>query len=304
MSRRATLVLSGGGTRGAFQVGAERVLREEGGFEWERILGVSVGALNGTLLAQGQYEQVMDLWLTLREEDVYRKFSWPRVGLRLVMRKLGFYDNTPMRESILKRAAGRPYKVPVHVGRVSLVSGQYELVSYDEPGFLDAVWESATMPVIWEAVGPKAHVDGGIRNMTPLGDALEYEPTELVVILCGNYQLDPAPPPRTIVDVARRSLGEVVINEILINDVREFLNINHVVRQAAEHGVALTDLDGKPYRHYPITIIQSEHELGDSLDFSPNLLRARILAGEEAARKALQVQRAPPPHEEAPPLHA
>lgn len=50
-SRTATLVLSGGGSKGAFQVGAERVRRQEFGFQSERIFGVSLGALNATLLA-------------------------------------------------------------------------------------------------------------------------------------------------------------------------------------------------------------------------------------------------------------
>jgi predicted acylesterase/phospholipase RssA len=47
----ATLVLSGGEAKGAFEVGAEHVLREEKGYTWDRIFGVSVGALNVTLLA-------------------------------------------------------------------------------------------------------------------------------------------------------------------------------------------------------------------------------------------------------------
>jgi len=251
---------------------------------------------------RGQYEQLLYLWRTLREEDVYRKFAWPRVALRItLMKKLGFYDNTPTRELLQRYAAGRPYHVPIHVGRVSLVSGQYELVSNEEPGFLDAVWQSSTMPVIWEAVGPQAHVDGGIRNMTPLGDALEYDPRELAVIICSNYQLDLAPPPSTILDVTRRSLAEVTVNEILINDMREFLSINHVVRQALDHGVEIKRLDGKPYRYYPITIVQPERGLGDSLDFSLALLQSHIQAGEEAARKVLQGRSIPAPQAEVPP---
>ncbi|HET6923049.1 MAG TPA: patatin-like phospholipase family protein, partial [Anaeromyxobacteraceae bacterium] len=107
--RRATLVLSGGGAKGAFQVGAERVLREEGGFGWERVFGVSVGALNGALLGQERPGDLAEVWRTIREEDVHRKFSWPVVAFRVgILGKLGLYDDRPLRATIERHAAGRP----------------------------------------------------------------------------------------------------------------------------------------------------------------------------------------------------
>ena len=142
MARRATLVLSGGGAKGAFQVGAEQVLREEGGFEWERIFGVSVGALNGALLAQHEYDRLLHVWQTIRREDLYRKPWWPWLAVRLViLGKAGIYDNTPLRATIQKHVAGRPFRVPLHIGRVSLTSGAYERVRSDqstEADLLDA----------------------------------------------------------------------------------------------------------------------------------------------------------------------
>src|SRR6185436_10760264 len=106
--RRATLVLSGGGTKGAFQVGAEQVLREQGGYEWERIFGVSVGALNGLLLAQGEYQRLLEVWHTIRQEDAYRKVWWPIIAWRLaVLRKAGIYDASALRKTIQRHAAGR-----------------------------------------------------------------------------------------------------------------------------------------------------------------------------------------------------
>src|SRR5580765_3289514 len=109
--RRATLVLSGGGTKGVFEVGAEQVLREEGGYEWERIFGVSVGALNGALLAQGEYQRLRDVWRTIRQEDAYRKVWWPVIAWRLaVQRKTGIYDAGVLRKTIEKHVADRPFR--------------------------------------------------------------------------------------------------------------------------------------------------------------------------------------------------
>lgn len=289
--RRATLVLSGGGSKGAFQVGAEQVLREEGGFEWERIFGVSVGALNGGLLAQHEYDRLLQVWRTIREKDVYRKVPWPLVGVRLVLlSKPGIYDNTALRDTIQKHVAGRPFRVPLHVGRVSLVSGAYESVRSDqtsEPELLDAIFQSATMPVVWEPVGPRALVDGGLRNVTPLGDALEFHPGELIVLNCSPDEPETAERPGDILAAVRRSLADITINEIMVNDVREFIRINKLVRQARQKGFTLERDDGKPYVECTIGVLRPPAPLGDSLDFAPQAIADRIEIGRRVARDYL-----------------
>ncbi len=288
--RRATLVLSGGGAKGAFQVGAERVLREEGGFRWERVFGVSVGALNGALLGQERPQDLAEVWRTIREQDVQRKFSWPVVAFRVgILGRRGLYDDRPLRATIERHVAGRPFRVPVHVGRVSLASGLYELVGSERPEaeFLDAVWESATMPVVWEPVGPEGFVDGGLRNVTPLGDALAFDPTEIAVILASPRAIEAVPPPRDLLQVALRGLTDIAVNEILVNDLREFLRVNRLVLQAAEQGATLRDESGRPYRHVRITVVEPEGPMGDTLDFSPGIIRDRMAAGEAAARRVL-----------------
>jgi NTE family protein len=286
--RRATLVLSGGGTKGAFQVGAEQVLREEGGFQWERIFGVSVGALNGLLLAQGEYQRLQEVWRTIRQEDVYRKVWWPVIAWRLaVLRKAGIYDAGALRKTIYKHGAGRPFRIPLYVGRVSLTSGTYDIVSSDSPDILDAVWHSATMPVIWEPIGTGAWVDGGLRNVTPLGDALDLEPSALVVINCSPDEPEPAEPPKDIIAAVKRSINDIAVNEIMVNDVREFVRINDLVRQAKKKGVTLENPKGKQYRDYDIGVIRPRMPLGDTLDFSRDVIEQRLEAGKAAAREFL-----------------
>src|ERR1041385_6918461 len=220
MSRRATLVLGGGGAKGAFQVGAEQVLREEAGFEWEGVFGVSVGALNGALIAQAEYARLLSVWQGITEKDVYKKFGWLKVAWRLALEhKTGLYDGSPLRATIQRHIAGRPFLIPFHVGRVSLVSGLYEMVSTPDLGILDAIWESATMPVIWEPIGPQAYVDGGLRNVTPLADTLKFDCTELVVIPCSPDRIDPAPRPTDILATIKRALADITISEIFHNDL-------------------------------------------------------------------------------------
>lgn len=282
-TRPATLVLSGGGAKGAFQVGAEQVLREQGGFTWERVFGVSVGALNGALIAQAAYGLLAEVWRSIKEQDIYKKAGWLKVAWRIaIQHKTGLYDGSPLKKTIDKYVTGRPFKVPFHAGRVSLTSGQYELVASTAADIYDAIWHSATMPVIWEPIGPKAYVDGGLRNVTPLGDALRFHCTEVVVITCDPAEITEAARPRDILAALVRSLTEITINEIFRNDLREFVRINRLVTQAAAKGVALADHTGAAYRHCPITIFHPTQHLGDTLDFSRATTEWRLQAGRVA----------------------
>ena len=55
------LVLEGGGAKGAFHVGVLKALFERG-YVFEGIAGTSIGAINGAILAQGDFDDLYDLW--------------------------------------------------------------------------------------------------------------------------------------------------------------------------------------------------------------------------------------------------
>ncbi len=78
---RTALVLSGGGARGAYQVGVLSAVAEElkpGTNPFEIITGVSVGAINAAFLAsraqdmKAGIEGLRDLWMSLQVENVYK----------------------------------------------------------------------------------------------------------------------------------------------------------------------------------------------------------------------------------------
>ena len=79
MAHRA-LVMSGGGSKGAFQLGAAEYLVNERGLDFQVIAGVSTGSLNAVLLAQGtgleglksSIAELRSLWLGIRSDrDVF-----------------------------------------------------------------------------------------------------------------------------------------------------------------------------------------------------------------------------------------
>lgn len=88
MSERpcTALVLSGGGARGAYEVGVLRYVRERLGIDahFDVITGTSVGAINGAYIAatcdrpKGQARALQRVWSQLTIERVY-DFGWPQL---------------------------------------------------------------------------------------------------------------------------------------------------------------------------------------------------------------------------------
>ena len=67
------LVFSGGGGKGAYQIGVWKALEEIGLAEKVKaVAGTSVGALNALLFAQKNFSLAEHLWLHIRQEDILR----------------------------------------------------------------------------------------------------------------------------------------------------------------------------------------------------------------------------------------
>ncbi len=47
---------------------AEKYAREQKGYKWDIIAGVSVGALNGAMLAQEKYQRLAEIWQTISND--------------------------------------------------------------------------------------------------------------------------------------------------------------------------------------------------------------------------------------------
>src|SRR2546429_1840077 len=102
---RRALVLSGGGARGSWQVGACQHLIVERGLWFDVIAGVSAGAVNAATLAQArdpdelaaELEHLRAVWLGLRgSRDVYRR-RWLGALGTVLARRAGPYQAPPPR---------------------------------------------------------------------------------------------------------------------------------------------------------------------------------------------------------------
>lgn len=70
MKSKLGLVLEGGGAKGSYHLGAYKALAEIG-YKFNGIAGTSIGALNGALIAQGDWKKAYDLWSNISNGKIY-----------------------------------------------------------------------------------------------------------------------------------------------------------------------------------------------------------------------------------------
>ena len=67
---KTALVLAGGGSRGAYEIGVWRALTELDE-RFQLVTGSSVGAINGAVVAQGEFELAERMWKELETSRVF-----------------------------------------------------------------------------------------------------------------------------------------------------------------------------------------------------------------------------------------
>ena len=160
---RRALVLSGGGAKGSWQVGACHHLIAERGLWFDVIAGVSAGAVNAATLAQAhdpdelatELEHLRSVWLGLRgSHDVYRR-RWLGALGTVLARRASLYNAAPLRGVLAghidpARVAASPIRL--RIGYVDLLSGRYRTAGNDHPTLVDAVLASCALPLIFPPV--------------------------------------------------------------------------------------------------------------------------------------------------------
>jgi NTE family protein len=212
------LVLSGGGTKGIFQVGALEYLLKEKGEHFRVICGVSSGALNAMMVAQGPdyFEKLKEIWIHQAEtglQIIPERFSLAEKVLSAVLpggivyhrlgEMNGIQDNTRLQETIDENSRDlqrnvRETRTHLRIGVVSLQTGKYHALDPTEPVLApyaaEIILASTAIPIAFSPGrfpynGSEQWIDGGVNQVTPIEDALEVAETRAiplseVIVIC------------------------------------------------------------------------------------------------------------------------
>ncbi len=181
-------MLAGGASYGAVQVGQLRALAKTD-ITPDMIVGTSVGALNGTVVAEdpsGAADRLAALWSTVTREDVFGK-TLP-TAYRLASRKSSAIDSRSLQAFIEGAVTSRDFsdlKVPHTAITTDFDTG--EVVPLREGELISAVMASAAIPAVFPAVERDGRrlVDGGVVANVPIGVAAAQGAQTIVVLDCG-----------------------------------------------------------------------------------------------------------------------
>jgi len=239
---QVVLVLQGGGAIGAYQVGVYQALHEAG-IEPDWVIGTSIGAINGALIAGNppakRMERLEAFWSQVeRQAPGADLFAWLGMGsamstlatmtrgipgffapnpaiwqgpqARVGVDAASYYGTAPLRET-LSSLVDFDYlnACPTRftVGAVNVRSGRMRYFdSREEHLGPDHVMASGALPPAFPAirVDGDAYWDGGIYSNTPIEAVLDDNPRRDSVIFSVNVWQSEGPEPESILQVIGR----------------------------------------------------------------------------------------------------
>lgn len=201
MKRKTAFVLSGGGSRGAYQCGVWQAL-EDLGVKIDIVIGVSVGAINGSMVVQGDSIKTANLWREMETDmifDVEEELTLADVAKEMIrnqgvgstgLQKLlhDYVDEDAIRQSSIDfglQVVEVPSLKPHFLWKEEIPKGQ----------LADFITASASVfPAIHaHKIGDKYYADGGYEDVCPAFMALEKGATDVIAVYLsalGRYRPD------------------------------------------------------------------------------------------------------------------
>lgn len=187
---KTALVLSGGGSRGAYEAGAWQALTELGK-TFDLVTGTSVGAINGAMVVQGELDHAIRLWKEIETHNIIdvpedmQAIDYAREmlvnkgagtsGLKRLLRR--YIDEPAIRHSPIDFGVvvvELPGFTPHYVYKDDMPDGQ----------IIDYIMASASLfPALHSyKIGKKEYADGGYADVLPIKMAVEKGATEVYAV--------------------------------------------------------------------------------------------------------------------------
>ena len=204
-SSKYSLVLAGGGSKGAYQLGAWKAMKEIG-IEFDAVAGVSIGSINGALVVMDDFDLAVRLWdsvavekgVRISEElpdpdNLFSRANWPALFRELV--KNGGLDASPAQEffsNFIDEERVRKSKIDYGLVTIDVDRGAPVRLFKDEiPNgqLLEYILASASVPLT-KNIGPEGgrFLDGGAYDNTPVSFMRSHGFNRLVVVDIATFR--------------------------------------------------------------------------------------------------------------------
>jgi len=256
------LVISGGGSKGAFAGGVAEYLINEEKQDYDIFVGSSTGGLLIPHLSIGNIDRIKEAYTSVTQRDVFKvcpfKISKDKDGnlksrmhhmniLKMFLkRKKTFGDTSNLRKTIGKIFTAQDYSVVKARGKKVIVSAsnltkntiEYKYISdYSYEDFCDWMWISSCFVPFMSLVEKNGceYADGGFGNYIPIEEAIANGAKEIdVIVLQPRHRTKENIKTRNAFDVLLQSMGfmlnQIVYDDILIGHLESIYNDDIHVR--------------------------------------------------------------------------
>ena len=204
------LVISGGGSKGAFGGGVAQYLMEEMEHDYDIFVGTSTGSLLISHLALDKIEKIKNVYTSVTPKSIFdiRPFRIKKTKyggseilidhfavLRNFFRGSKTFGESNNLRRLLEKSITKeefkqlqegPKEVVVTVSNLSLNQVEYKSIKeYDYDDFLDWIWISCNYVPFMSLVQKDGcdYADGGFGSMVPIEEAIERGATTVDVII-------------------------------------------------------------------------------------------------------------------------
>jgi NTE family protein len=200
--RKTALILSGGGARGAYEVGVVKALQEHG-VTFDLIIGTSIGAINAACIAQDDFERWERMWRSIQSSDVFHPLNLGRITQLLRGQCKGILDNSPLEQLLRRELDLEKIKLSRSIVgwcMTDLITQQTTLATadmmkdFDE--LIDTLMATSAVPFAFPprpVAGKGLYIDGGLVRNTPMKFALELGIQEIYAVLLHSSAPESAP---------------------------------------------------------------------------------------------------------------
>ncbi|MDD6327520.1 MAG: patatin-like phospholipase family protein [Eubacteriales bacterium] len=222
------LVLSGGGGKGAYQVGVLKALKENGKLnDVVAISGASIGSINAMLFAMDDMELMHNAW---DEIDMSTVFD---IDLEMLMDNRHYFSRDEMLEMISKyidfnKVKNGKYEIynaicKIVPGQTKLELEYRKLQDYDEATIKKILLASSALPIIYEAVEIDGayYRDGGICDNEPVQPLYDAGIRQFIVIGLArgkNFDTSKWPDANFITIYPSHDIGSSILGTINFTD--------------------------------------------------------------------------------------
>jgi NTE family protein len=268
------LVLQGGGALGAYHGGVYEAIHEAG-FEPDWVIGTSIGAINGALIAanapEARLARLREFWKRAEQDaPLDGQTFWPQLGdafahlFTLARGVPGFfvprlpspggltapvgvdfasyYSTAPLRETLGElldfTAVGKPVRLTM--GAVRVTKGEMRYFDSRRMALtLEHVMASGALPPAFPAVriGEEAYWDGGVYSNTPIEVVFDDDPRRDSLIFAANVWQPTGHEPQSIWQVLGRQKDIQYASraDSHIAKEKQIHHLRRVIRELAKH---------------------------------------------------------------------